>query len=74
LHAYNHWCESLPGADAHDLNATPDADGRIRVRIGPAVPATLNNRVDTLGRRRGALIFRAIGAATRQLPQVIVQR
>ena len=74
LHAYNHWCESLPGAGAHDLNAVPDPDGRIRVRIGPAVPPGLANRIDTLGRRRGALVFRAIGATTTQLPQTTLQR
>jgi hypothetical protein len=64
LHAYNHWCESLPGAGVHDLSAVADPDGLIRVRIGPAVPTSLANRVDTLGRRRGVLIFRSIGAAT----------
>jgi hypothetical protein len=74
LHAYNHWCESLPGADAHDLSVVPDPDGRIRVRIGPTVPAGLANRIDTLGRRRGALVFRAISAATRQLPQAQLRR
>lgn len=74
LHAYNHWCESLPGAGAHDLNAVPDPDGRIRVRIGPAVPAGVLNRIDTLGRKRGALVFRAIGAVTSQLPQATLRR
>jgi hypothetical protein len=74
LHAYNHWCEALPGAAAHDLNVVTDPDGRIRVRIGPSVPAGLSNRIDTLSRRRGALIFRAIGATTTQLPQVMLRR
>lgn len=74
LHAYNHWCEALPGADAHDLNATADADGRIRIRIGPYVPAGLNNRIDTLGRHRGALIYRHIGGSSTQFPEVILRR
>lgn len=74
LHAYNHWCEVLPGAGVHDLNVVPDADGCIRIRIGPNVPTDLNNRVDTLGRQRGALIFRAIGATTKDFPQVVLRR
>jgi hypothetical protein len=74
LHAYNHWCEALPGAGLHDLNAIADADGRIRIRIGANVPADLNNRVDTLGRQRGALIYRHIGGATKEFPQVTLRR
>jgi len=73
LHAYNHWCESLPGAGAHDRGALPDADGRIRVRIGPAVPADLANRVDTQGRRRGVLIFRAIGTGEAPTPETAIR-
>jgi hypothetical protein len=68
LHAYNHWCESLPGAGVHDLNAAADADGRIRVRIGPTLAPNLLNRVDTQGRRRGVLIFRSIGTDQTQIP------
>ncbi len=74
LHAYNHWCESLPDAGIHDRNAVLDADGRIRVRIGPTVPSELANRVDTLGRRRGALVFRSIGGVTTQFPQATLRR
>jgi hypothetical protein len=74
LHAYNHWCESLPGAGAHDLSALPDPDGRIRVRIGPTLAPGFINRVDTLGRRRGVLIFRAIGAGTTQIPEAQLRR
>jgi len=68
LHAYNHWCEYLPGASAHDLNAIADDDGFIRVHIGPSLAPTLPNRVDTLGRHRGVLIFRTIGASELQPP------
>lgn len=74
LHAYNHWCESLPGAGAHDLSALPDPDGQIRVRIGPAVPSDLANRVDTQGRRRGVLIFRAIGSGVTPIPGTAIRR
>jgi hypothetical protein len=70
LHAYNHWCEALPGAGTHDLRALPDEDGRTRVRIGVAAPASLCNRLDTLGRQRGALVFRALGGDTARLPEV----
>lgn len=75
LHAYNHWCEALPGAGVHDLSAVPDPDGRIRIRIGPTLAPEIVNRVDTLARRRGVLIFRAIGAAgATQIPQAQLRR
>jgi hypothetical protein len=73
LYAYNHWCEALPGAGVHDRNAAADADGRIRVRIGPDTPAGLANRVDTLGRRRGVLICRLIGTRDARLPATAVR-
>lgn len=69
LHAYNHWTENLQAQGAHDRNARRDEDGRIRVRIGPDVPAGLPNRVDTAGRRRGMLIGRIIGAALTEPPE-----
>lgn len=64
LHAYNHWCESLPGAGTGDNACIAEADGSIRIAIGPAGWGDGPNRIDTLGRRRGALIFRAIGAGS----------
>ncbi|CAN7241628.1 hypothetical protein LJR225_001062 [Phenylobacterium sp. LjRoot225] len=73
LHAYNHWCESLPSAGTHDLSARADADGRIRVRIGPDAPADLVNRVDTLGRRRGVLIYRTLGETQTRIPEAAVR-
>lgn len=74
LHAYNHWFEGLQTTGAHDRNAVADADGRIRVRIGPAVPADAPNRIDTLSRRRGALICRVIGAKDICPPESRVMR
>lgn len=73
LHAYNHWCEYLPGATAHDLNTTADGDGLVRVHIGPTLPADVSNRIDTLGRRRGVLIFRTLGATEQSLPRTAVR-
>lgn len=73
LHAYSHWLEALPGAGVHDLSAATDPDGRVRVRVGPAVPPDLPNPVDTLGRRRGVLIFRAIGASGLRVPNTVVR-
>lgn len=74
LHAYNHWCEALPGAGVHDLNAKPDGDGRIRLRIGPAVAEGALNRIDTLGRRRGVLICRIVGQTVAAAPEVQLVR
>lgn len=62
IHAYNHWFESLQVQGAHDRNTVPDEDGHRRVRIGPYVPSDLPNRIETSGRKRGALICRIIGA------------
>jgi hypothetical protein len=72
LHAYDHWCEHLPGASMGDNVAEADADGAIRIAIGPSAPSGAPNRIDTLGRRRGALIFRAIGAGSVAVPQTAV--
>ena len=69
LHAYNHWCESLPGASAGNNSAIADADGRIRIAIGPDNAGDAPNRIDTLGRRRGVLICRIIGAEAVAVPQ-----
>jgi len=33
IHAYNHWCEHLPGASAHDLNTQANEDGDIVISI-----------------------------------------
>ena len=61
VHAYNHWFEHLQTPGVDDRNARADADGRIRMAIGPNVHAQHANRIDTLGRRRGSLICRIIG-------------
>lgn len=62
LHAYNHWTEHLQTQGAHIRNATPDNDGQFRVRVGPAVPEGLANRIHTREIYRGILICRIIGA------------
>jgi hypothetical protein len=64
LHAYNHWCESLPGASAGN-----NSDGRIRIAIGPESAGKAPNQIDTLGRHRGVLICRVIGAEAVAMPQ-----
>ncbi|CAN7519181.1 DUF1254 domain-containing protein [Phenylobacterium sp. LjRoot219] len=61
LHAYNYWYEHLQTPGAHDRNARRDADGRIRIAVGPSTPDDALNRIDTLGRRRGAFVCRIIG-------------
>jgi hypothetical protein len=61
LHAYNYWCEFLPGASVGENNCVAEADGSIRIAVGPQT-GDAPNRIDTLGRRRGALICRFIGA------------
>lgn len=72
LHAYNYWFEHLQTPGVHDRNARAGADGRIRIAVGPALPDAAPNRIDTLGRRRGALICRVIGAS--DCPATVVRR
>ena len=61
LHAYNYWYEHLVTPGVHDRNAVLDSDGKIRIAVGPAVPADAANRIDTVGRRRGAFVCRIVG-------------
>jgi len=71
LHAYNYWYEHLQTPGAHDRNARRDADGRIRIAVGPAAPAAALNRIDTLGRRRGAFVCRMIGPGGRPVARLM---
>lgn len=63
LHAYNYWYEHLVTPGVHDRNAVPEADGTIRIAVGPDAPAGAVNRIDTLGRRKGAFVCRILGHA-----------
>jgi Protein of unknown function (DUF1254) len=72
LHAYNYWCESLPGAGVGDNNCIAEADGSICIAVGPEAREA-PNRVDTLGRARGALICRFIGATQVTAPTSVVR-
>jgi Protein of unknown function (DUF1254) len=72
LHAYNHWCESLPGAGIGDNNCIAADDGSVRIAVGPEAE-DVPNRVDTLGRSRGALICRFIGASNVAVPKSVVR-
>ncbi len=72
LHAYNYWCESLPGAGVGDHSCVAETDGRIRISVGSEAGAALN-WVDTLGRKRGALILRFIGGTRVTVPDTAVR-
>jgi hypothetical protein len=61
LHAYNFWYEHLVTPGVHDRNAIAGEDGFIRIAVGPELPADAVNRIDTLGRRRGAFVCRIAG-------------
>lgn len=64
LHVYNFWYEHLGTPGAHDRNTTAEEDGSIRVVVGCNYPTDARNRVDTLGRRRGAFICRITSGDT----------
>ena len=72
LHAYNYWYEHLQTAGVHDRNARSGLDGRVRIAVGPVLPDDARNRIDTLGRRRGAFICRVIGGS--ECPATAVRR
>ena len=61
LHAYNYWYEHIVTPGVHDRNAVPDADGVVRIAVGPELPEGAANAIDTLGRRRGAFVCRIVG-------------
>lgn len=63
LHAYNFWYEHLVTPGVHDRNAVRSADRTVTIALGSHAPAASPNRIDTLGRRRGALICRIVGHA-----------
>lgn len=61
LHAYNFWYEHLVTPGVHDRNAVAGPDNFVRIAVGPALPADAINRIDTLGRRKGAFVCRIVG-------------
>lgn len=73
LHAYNFWYEHLVTPGLHDRNAVAGDDGLIRIAVGPELPADAVNRLDTLGRRRGAFVCRIVGNKEQiQAPRTLV--
>lgn len=61
LHAYNYWYEHLVTPGVHDRNAVIGEDGKVSIAVGPELPAAAKNRIDTLGRRKGAFVCRIVG-------------
>lgn len=61
LHAYNFWYEHLVTPGVHDRSAIPSPDGTIIIAVGPGAPASAPNRIDTVGRRKGAFVCRIVG-------------
>jgi len=69
LHAYNHWCEYIPGASVHDKSARGDNHGGIVAFIGPTGSPEMGNFLDTQGRAKGILIGRFMGSVPEHAPQ-----
>lgn len=75
LHVYNFWYEHLCTPGAHDRNAVVEEDGSIRIAVGPGPPPSAKNRIETLGRNRGAFICRIVGGPDdMNAPQVAVHQ
>ena len=68
LHAYNYWYEHLVTAGVHDRNAVRSADGRVTIVAGPNTPADATNRIDTIGRYKGAFICRIVAGSQQIKP------
>jgi len=73
LHAYNVWYEHLQVPGAHDRNTVAEADGTVRIAVGPKLPENAANRIDTLGRSKGAFVCRIIGGVS-AAPQAVVRK
>jgi hypothetical protein len=71
--ATNHWLEPLPGASLHDKSVKAEADGTARIRIACGAGAGLANVIDTLGRRRGVVLHRTVGAREMLIPTARVE-
>jgi len=72
IHAYNHWCEYLPGASANDLNTQANHEGDIVMGIGPRLPVNTLNPIDTRGRHKGVLLCRVAGTTLHKPPETAV--
>lgn len=70
LHAYNYWYEHLVTPGVHDRNAIPGSDGKVTIAVGSDAPADAANRIDTLGRRKGAFVCRIVGNGGEVRPPV----
>lgn len=73
LHAYNYWYEHLITPGVHDRNAVVGEDGLIRIAVGSDAPADAANRIDTLGRRKGAFICRIVTTRPMDAPKTSVR-
>lgn len=75
LHAYNFWYEHLQTPGVHDRNAVPEADGSVRIAVGPTLPTDASNCIGTVGRHKGAFVCRIVGQGGRVgCPATRVQR
>ncbi|WP_439133313.1 hypothetical protein [Pseudomaricurvus sp.] len=68
IHAYNHWCEYLPGATVHDLNAEANHKGEIIMHVGPQLNDSVVNPIVTKGRTKGVLLCRILGDSLHHPP------
>jgi hypothetical protein len=71
--ATNHWLEPLPGASLHDKSVEAEADGAARIRVTAGEGAGLPNAIRALGRRRGVVLHRTVGAKAMVIPNARVE-
>jgi hypothetical protein len=68
LQAVNHWLEPITRANLNHTTWRPDSDGRVRVVVARRDPGRANWLNVGESRRRGALLYRTVGAETRAVP------
>jgi len=68
IQALNHWLEPIPGANLHHANWRPEADRTVRIVAARRDPG-MANWLDVGGRRRGALLYRTVGADIAIVPK-----
>jgi hypothetical protein len=69
IQALNHWLEPIQGSHFNHATARCDADGRARFIVSHEDPGEAN-WLATGGRRRGALLYRTVGADAEAVPDV----
>jgi hypothetical protein len=71
IQAVNHWLEPIAGANLNHTTWRADADGVVRIVVARREPGR-PNWLNVGGRRRGAMLYRTVGADADVIPRTRV--